>query len=411
MGYADNLAANQQRLLSNLPSASVAGFSVFNQLLQVFTSADANTQFLITSTGLQMSLATASGAGLVMKASDYGASPSLGNFATINAVFFLPSANAGGTIPIPVGTVIGTAGDGYVSQAINFATNAAAEIRTGATYASLVSDGTHTPVPLAATAVNPGTNGNVSPNTVTVMVLAIANGIVKVSNNTVVGSIVNPNGAGVGGTDADTDDQLRAKAQANILTKYGVVAVASALTALSSSGVYCAVIVDPQDGTATITYYWSDINGNQPGLSYGPPINYTNGSLAQLVNNTVRATLPPGVVPTPAALIVIPLTNVTIQYSCSSTIQNTQIEPIIQTAVLQYINGTVGTPFNANDINTGVGPGQVPTVFGMSQFVQGFTGIQGSLTFFNIISSTPAIGAVGATILYRATGSVTCVRV
>jgi len=283
------------------------------------------------------------------------------------------------TITIPAGTVLTTQGDGVTVIPQGFSANSVATISAGSV----------TPVTVSMTATTPGSAGNVAPNSVTVPVVATGGAVAWTATNPAQGA----SGA-LGYTTAGTDGEypspgagdvkFQARIQANTQPIYSNAAVTNAILAISN--VTDALVVDPQNGNGTITYYWGQADGTTPGLS-GSTI--TAGTLTQTVDTAVRSVLSSNVVPTASAFTVTTLTNVTVSFSAPATVATATVTPQIQTAIAAYING--------------LPHGQVPTVFGIINAVNAQTGYV--LSNVTLTNTTPTIGAPSTTGEYRITGT------
>lgn len=374
-------------------------------LLGIFLQADADTNAALNNSATQITYTTAAGQFLTNKAIDYGKSRSAGVNATANVVFYLDNP-ATATYTLPIGTVVGTAGTGVGSPQVQFVTTAVATISTSATASAVI--------PVVCT--QPGSIGNVSATVpalgaITVISISPVVGL-KVSNAASVSGVSNPNGAGVGGVDPDTDAQLRAKIASAVQPQYGLAALVAAIEAVV--GVYDGYVLDPQTGSGFIYYYWAQPDGTAPTITGGSQVasgspdftTYISGAtlsgLALAVDTALRAILPVGIVPriggagsASRPFTLVTLTNVAYTYSAPAALQDTTIQALINAAIIAYVNGVAGSGFTP-----GLQHNQIPTQFGMSQAVQ--TSVGNSLSNFVFTASTPAVGAAAQTTLYRA---------
>lgn len=233
------------------------------------------------------------------------------------------------------------------------------------------------------TALSAGTAGNVSVATITILTTVIAG--VSVTNFLPT----------TGGTDGDTDASLKARAVANIHTKYGAASIQAAAIA---AGAYDCWVYDPKDGSSKIAYAWCDQYGNTPGLSVGAPVIPTSGpvttgtsvglapgSLADQVNQAVLGAIPIGV-QVQLCVFSVNLYAGTAQIAVSVVVPAalivpapalSPVVPLVQNAVVSYIQSLIH--------------GQVPTPFGLANYVQSATGY--SLVNFTLNASTPSIPA------------------
>lgn len=379
MAYSDSVALFQARCLANLPQAAVGGNSVIYNLAQAFLAADADTNYALTQSTPNLFLAQATGSALDAKAADYGVSRNIGVAAIASVVFSVQSA-APATLTIPAGTLISTVGDGIVTVPVIYVTTAVATISSGFTASNAVS----------AVAQTNGVVGNVAIGAVSVVVTSFSFGAATVTNAA----------PATGGVDPDSDATLRNKAFAAISAKYSTTAIQAAIMAVP--GVFDAYVFDPQDGGGKIAYMWCDVSGATPGLSGTTPGSttvsgtITAATLAASVDAAVLAVLPPNITPVRSSFIVDNVTAVSVVWSGPSTLSTSTIDPLIKAAVVGYLQGLVHN--------------QIPTVFGMSQYVQFQLGF--SLSNFTITSSTPTFsGSAANNTIWRCTGGVGVVTV
>jgi hypothetical protein len=376
MAFADDVALASARLSAYNPGLALNTNSVLMSLVQAILSANNDTASLVTAASQQQFLSTAVGSALDARAADYGISRYQGAPATATVVFKMLSGTASSTITIASGTLVSTAQAG-TSTPITFATQATATINSGASVGNAVT-------------VQAQTNGvatNVSAGSITVVNNPPQN--VGVSN-----AVADGGTAATGGLDPWSDAQLRAAALANLATKYGALSIQSAILAVT--GVYDAVVTDPQNGNSTVTYAVCDANGAQAAFSQSA------------VQTAVTAVLPPNTIISPAASnfqSVVLLTSIPITYSAPSSLQSSVIEPLIKQAVINYIQGTnFSAPSavapTAINVQSGLIHGQALTQFGLAAYVQSACG--GVLTNFVLGGTTPPSSAVGSQTVYRA---------
>jgi len=376
----DSYAEWVARIGSNAPALSLSDMMYGVAFAQSILSDNQDIRRTLTQNTSNISVLTAVGMALDALAANVGIRRIPATPTIITEQF--SRANPGDTtttITISAGTVLTTQGDGVTVIPQGFSTNSVATISAGSA----------TPVTVSMTATTAGGAGNVAPNSVTIPVVATGGAVAWTATNPAQGA-----GGALGYTTAGTDGEypspgagdvkLQARIQANTQPIYSSAAVTNAILAISN--VTDALVVDPQNGNGTLTYYWGQADGTTPGLS-GSTI--TTGTLAQTVDSAVRGVLPPNVVPTASAFTVTTLTNVTVSFSAPATIATATVTPQIQVAIVAYVNA--------------LPHGQVPTVFGIINAVNAATGyVPSNVT---LTSTTPTIGAASTTGEYRITGT------
>lgn len=385
----DSYAIFQSRLAANWPSLSMADMMASVALAQAFLSDVQDVRVLLTQSAPNISAATATGDALVAQGANVGVRP-VPATPTVVALQ-LSRANPGDTsttIVVQANTVVSTqGGDGLSVIPQAFSLNSTATISSGQITA---------PALVQATATTPGSASNVAPNTVVAPVVATGTGVAWTVTNP-------PQGAGgvLGYTTAGTDGDgpqagaagtatFRYRIQAATAPIYSTAAMIAAMIATPGVAIFDAFVLDPQDGTSTLTYRWALVDGSTPGLS-GATI--TAGTPAAAVDAQVRSVLPPNVLPTANAFTVTNLTSVSVSYSADPSQADATLRPQIQAAVVAYIQSLTH--------------GQTPTQFGMQNAVNIATGYV--LMNFQLTAATPAIAAAAATQLYRANGTPTAV--
>ncbi len=379
----DSLALWQARVSSNIPNLSLSDMMYGVAFAQSILSDNQDIRVLLTQSASNISVLSAVGLPLDALAANVGLKriPATPTVLTLQLSRANP-ADTSQTLTVQAGSVWSVQSDGQTTPAIAFATSQTVTI----------SSASATPAAVTATATTAGSAGNVSPGSVIVPVVATGTPVAVVATNP-------PQGAGgtqgytTAGMDGEYpspgtgDDKLRARIQAATQPIYSAAAVTNAI--LSIPAVTDALVVDPQNGNGTITYYWAQADGTTPGL-VGSTI--TAGTLAATVDANVRGVLTPNVVPTASAFAVTTLTNITVTFSAPATVATATITPQIQAAIVAYVNG--------------LPHGQVPTPFGIIGAVNAATGyvltVGGNLT---VTSTTPAIGAASPIVEYRITGA------
>lgn len=470
MSLEDAKARFYTRLAPNAPQLALNDSTVLMSIAQALLAEAEDVRTLATNIAPTLFVATATGDDLKRRAADYGVPIGTGAYASGYGVF----KTAAGAAPPPAatsltyqaGTVVGTAGDGITSPLVLFVTGAAATISSGA--------GVSIAVPITAQTV--GVVGNVNAGSITIIQTQGASGVF--SNATADGGT-----ATTGGNDPDSDATIRNNIYKALYPRYGSAAIEAAILAVA--GVYDAYVYDPaapaNGGASTggITYYWCDVNGNQPtagtqatatttitggavsgvtiitagtgyavvnnilpavvfsappsgvtaqgvtvvsptgtitgvtitnagsGYTSAPTATITTPGLPYAVQVAVASVLPPGVTATGAAFTVVNLSNVAVTYSAPAALQTSTLTPQIQAAVAAYVQGN-GAP------RSGMTHNSAPNAFAMGSSVQ--TGVNAqtlvalgvpavpSLTYFVVTATTPAIGAAGATTIYRLNG-------
>ncbi len=387
MSFADDYTAFQTRIAAMAPYITLDNTSVIMILGQAFLSSIADLEVALSQSAPNITYTTAAGTALAIKAQDYGVSPSNGTAATISVVFFTQVAPAT-TITVPIGTIVGTGGDGVTTPSVNFSTMASVVISSGTTASS----------PVTATCTTTGSIGNVTAGSVVSTSLAQTSGV-QVSNALTVGSVSNPNGAGTGGVDPDTDPVIKNKIAARV-TPFTTAANAQAAM-LAISGIYDVYVFDPLLGSGYIYYYWCDSTGNVSGISGGTPATVADGTYylatptltgtAALVDTALRAVLPFGIVPrigsysgstSQVPFQVEDLSAMTVHFYAPAAVQTSVVTPLIQSGVTTYIQGLIH--------------GQAPTPAGIYAACQAATGQ--ALTNLYVSSSTPALPSGVSTI-------------
>lgn len=401
------------------PALTTAPTSVVMSLINALLSADGDTNTAIIAQGQNVAYTTAApGAPLQAKAADRNVVPSAGLSATCAVVFFL-QVPATETLTFAAGTVVSTGGDGTTTPQITFLTQTTATISSGAT-----DSGT----PVLATCTSPGSLGNVGAGTVTTLGIGGSLGAF-VSNALTVGwpgnnQVSNPNGAGVGGVDADTPGQIREKIAIATTNPVGVANMEAAL--LSVSGIYDAYVLDPLAGSGIVYYYWCEVDGTTPGINggtstaSGTPDNTTfiagvtlTGTAAQ-ADAAIRARAPAGLQiklgttvsassPASTMFTVVSVTALSLTYTAPATVQASVIDPLLSAGVSAYFNG--GT---VNGVTTpGLFHNEVPSIFGLTIYLQQVVG--GSLINCTISAVTPSttftVSPVPTTV-FRASASI-----
>lgn len=252
---------------------------------------------------------------------------------------------------------------------------------TFTTGATLVAAMQNSPLDPTTNAIS-GSDGNVAVDAITTL-----------TNTSVIGlEVTNPTAVdGTGGTilgmNPWSDAQYRQQLSVLLFPKYSVSQAEAAI--LSVPTVFDGLLVDPQDNTGNVTYYWCDVNGNQPGLTYpGSVPTIVPGSTAALVDAALRAVLPVGITPIPAAFTVTNLTSsaaIAITYSADASQLSTTIGPQIQTIVSAYVQG--------------LSHGETPTAFGM---ISALAAAGVSLSDFLL---TTSFSGAANTQIYRSTGA------
>jgi len=302
----DSLSIWQARAAANMPALSLSDMMYGVAFAQSVLSDNQDIRTTLTQNTTNISVLTATGTALDALAANVGLRRIPATPTILTEQF--GRANPGDTtttITIPAGQVLTIAGDGVTVIPQAFSTNSTATI----------SSGSATPVTVSMTATTAGSAGNVAPNSVTVPVVATGGAVAWVATNPAqgTGGVLGYSTAGTDGeypSPGAGDVKLQARIQANTQPIYSSAAVTNAILAIPA--VTDALVVDPQSGNGTITYYWAQSDGTTPGLS-GSTI--TAGTLAQTVDNAVRSVLPPNVVPTASAFTVTTLTNVTVSFS------------------------------------------------------------------------------------------------
>ncbi|MDB5057278.1 MAG: hypothetical protein JWO59_750 [Chloroflexi bacterium] len=227
-----------------------------------------------------------------------------------------------------------------------------------------------------------GTQGNVGVGKVNSVTTPLLGGV-QVTNPLAVDGT---NGS-VLGTDPWSDAQYRQNLNTLLYPKYSSAQGQSAIIAVPT--VFDALIVDPQNGTGAITYYWCDATGAQPGLTYPAGVaTIAAGSTAALVDAALRAVLPSGVAATPAAFTVTNLTgagSIAATYSADASAQTATLNPQIQAALSAYVQSLTHA--------------KTPTVYGMIQALN-----TAGIVLSNF-SLTTSFAAAGSTAIYRSTGT------
>ena len=375
MSLSDSVARFQARLGPNAPTLATTGANtILMQIANAVLADGEDTRSLITAGQSSLFIATAVGTALEAKAADYGITRNRGSAAAATVVF-KSQTPLGQSLIIQSGTLVSTVGDNISSIPQVFRTGLVA----GA--APIFAAGqTISPV-IPVINVAPSAAGNVAQGTITVIMTPLVAGI-SVSNAVGDGAT-----AGSGGSDSDSDAQLRTQVYATIQPRYGSAAVENAI--LSVSGVYDAYVPIGGSGGA-FTYSYAAPDGTLGGAT-----------LQNAVATAVATVLPPSITATAALFTsVVTVTALTYNYSAPTAIAATTIEPLIVLAIQQYIQGVpVLTPLT----RSGLIHNQIPTTFGMSQYVQVAIGY--ALTNFSIGATTPAIAGAALTTLYRLSAS------
>ena len=263
-----------------------------------------------------------------------------------------------------------------------------ADSLTGGTSPSLSISITQASVPtVTATATAVGSAGNVNPNTL----VYINSGIAGVSVTNPLQGTGSAYGYLTAGADPDDDTAVRKFTNAALSPTYGASNYAAA--AETVDGVFDAYCYDPQDGTGTVTLYWSDVDGNSNTYGTTPSCYNANGqgTLQIAVNDVLQGNLK-------VTYTGFLITTVTLAatYSCSSSIASSVIEPQIQAEMAAFVQQLTH------------GEAVVPSL--MFQYVQQQLGF--ILTYFNVTvtpssAATPVVPATltSTTTLYRFTAS------
>lgn len=320
---------------------------------------------LITQGVNNISVNTATGTALEGLAANYGVLRNLGIQAVAAVQFSIPAAVTTLTV-VNAGTMVQVPGLGSTQPAIPYVTMQDAVIPIGQTTSNLVQ----------AQAQNVGTNANVTANQINDFVTQLDGGF-SVTNPNAVDGTVQSGVQTVLGTNAETDADLLGDINPFLHQKYGADQIQSVVE--NVPGVFDAYVT--ASGTlATINVYWCAVDGTQPA-----------GTQA-LVDAAVRAVLPVSFIPAYPTFTITQIASLAITYSAPAATQSAAIEPVIQQAVVDFIQSNV----NASPPSPGLGHDQTIVVMQLAGYVQSVLG--GALTDFKVTSS---IGASANTTVYR----------
>ena len=200
----------------------------------------------------QMFPDTATGEYLDRHAFQRGISRQNGIKATGDVEFFIPFTRSYDVV-VPIGTVISTAGN----DPVRFQTTTAATIRAGQTGGGAEIE-----------ALEPGSNGNVSPRAISVIVTPVS-GVTSVKNDY----------RTVGGTDSESDDSLRRRILDSFVNiSNGTNKEYYRKTALSVDGVTAAGVIPKLRGPGTVDVFIASSDGAPTSLLIQTVANKLSGA-------------------------------------------------------------------------------------------------------------------------------------
>lgn len=320
-----------------------------------------------------ISVNTATGSALDGLAANYGKVRNTGVQAVAPLQCSIPAAVLTTTV-VNTGFVAQVPGLGSTQPPIPFVTAQDMIIPIGSTTSNVV----------AAQAQNAGVSGNVAANQITGILTDIEGGL-SVTNPHAVDGTVYSGIQTVLGVDAEDDSDLLGDIQPQLKQKYGAEQIQAVVA--NVPGVYDAYVV--ASGTpGTINIYWCAVDGTQP------------AGTQTLVDLAVRGVLFVSFIPAYPTFTITQITTLAITYSAPTAIQSAAIEPLIQQAVVDWIQSNkLITPQTV-----GLRHGGTIVVLTMGAYVQ--NKLNNVLTDFKVTSSIPA---AATTTVYRINAGVSAV--